>query len=83
MGLKNKIFLILVLVCVVLVAVAYFSIKKNIQLAKENAELKKRKEKNETIDAQTMQTIDGLHTGNPQHDFDNGLNVLHDLAQKR
>lgn len=63
----------------VLAVLLFLSIKKNVKLEQE---IKKEKQ-NEKIDKETVEKIESIHTGDNTSDFDNSVNILHELAQKR
>lgn len=56
-----------------------FCVKKNIKLQKE---IKKEKQ-NDKIDQETVEKIESINTGNNASDFNNSINIMHELAEKK
>ncbi len=57
--------------------------KKRRELEKEIERLNEKAAKENRIDHETIEQIETVNTGNIDTDFDNGVNLLHQLAGKR
>lgn len=78
-SLKN--FVIFALSCAaVMIAISlYLKIKGAIEIKKE----KRKEQKNEKINKETFEKIDAVTSGDFDADFDAGVDILHDLAERR
>lgn len=82
--------LILVVILIFLVVILTFYSKEKKakdetinELKEENAALKAQKEKEHEIDQQTVEQVASITTGDNQHDFNAGIDLLHELSGKR
>lgn len=73
----------LILICIVMVLFAGFTFSECAKTKKEMKELKKQEEKNAEKYKETLENINAVTSGNFDASFDAGVDVLHNLAEKR
>lgn len=77
--------LILVLISITLISVMFgiSSFVENMKMKRELKKQKKQEIRNDKIDKETLAQVEDISTGDLQHDFNAGINQLHNLSQAR
>lgn len=77
--------LILILIAITLISVIFGvgSFVENMKTKRELKKQKKQEARNDKIDKETLEQIKDISTGDLQHDFNAGIDQLHNLSQKR
>ena len=74
--------IVAILIAIIFLLISCFFIRETYLLNKKQKQMKNEQVRQNEIDKNTVEQIESITTGNMEHDFNSGIDLLHQLSQK-